>query len=151
MRFDRDLMIFKALCALSEYADASYEGPLKPTFGLRFALAFLYSQSNGEVRCFTDFWNEVQDPQEGAYHPDRGRYQRATNARTALNGIMNAVPRWKCPGVPDRMINAARSLGNADQVFREAKAEEAKCVAEWEKQARERRERREKTKDCGYL
>lgn len=151
MRFDRDLMIFKALCALSEYADDSYQAPLKPTFGLRFALAFLYSQSNGEVRCFTDFWNEVQDPQEGAYHPDRGQYQRATNARTALNGIMNAIPRWKCPGVPHRMINAARTSGNTDQVFREAREKEARQVAEWEARDREKREAAAKSRDCGYL
>jgi hypothetical protein len=151
MRFDRDLMIFKGLCALSEYADAAYQTPLKPTFGLRFALAFLYSQSNGEVSAFTDFWNAVQDPQEEAYHPDRGQYQRATNARTALNGIMNAMPQWKCPGVPHRMINAARSLGNADQVFREAREEEKKRLAEWEAQERARREAQRKSRDCGYL
>jgi hypothetical protein len=151
MRIDRDLMIFKGLCALSEYADASHDAPLKPTFGLRFALAFLYSQSNGDSRCFTDFWAAVQDEQAGAYHPERGQYQRSTNARTALNGIMTAVPRWKCPGVPYSMLAEARTSGNADKVFREAREREARQIAEWEARDRERREAREKSKDCGYL
>lgn len=151
MRFDRDLMIFKGLCALSEYADASQVAPLKPTFGLRFALAFLYSQSNGDVQCFTDFWNTVQDAQEGAFHPSQGWYLRSTYARTALNGIMNAIPRWKCPGVPQTMIADARTSGNADKVFREAREMEAKRLAEWEAQDRARREAQRKSRDCGYL
>lgn len=151
MRFDRDLMIFKALCALSEYADASYEAPLKPTFGLRFALAFLYSQSSGDPRTFTDFWSAVQNAQEDAYHPTAGQYLRSTNARTALNGIMNAIPRWKCPGVPYSMNADARTSGNADKVFREAREIEAKRIAEWEAQDRARREAQRKSRDCGYL
>lgn len=151
MRFDRDLMIFKALCALSEYADASHAAPLKPTFGLRFALAFLYSQGNGDPRAFTDFWSAVQNAQDDAYHPTAGQYLRSTNARTALNGIVNSLSRWKCPGTPYTMIAEARSMGNADQVFRTAREKEARQIAEWEARDRERREAREKSKDCGYL
>jgi len=151
MRFDRDLMIFKALCSLSEYADASYEEPLKPTFGLRFSLAFLYSQSNGDATSFKEFWEKVQDRQEDAHHPTSGQYLRATYARTYLQGIMNALPRWKCPGVPHQLINEARSSGNADLVFRAAREKAAKQEAEWEAQDRERRERVARAKDCGYL
>lgn len=151
MRFDRDLMIFKALCALSEYADASHAAPLKPTFGLRFALAFLYSQSNGDSRCFTDFWAAVQDEQTRAYHHHVGQYLRSTSARTALNGIMTAIPRWKCPGAAYSMIAEARTSGNADKVFRDARKKEAKQIAEWEARDQERREAATKSKDCGYL
>lgn len=151
MRFDRDLMIFKALCALSEYADSSHDGPLKPTFGLRFALAFLYSQSDGDSSGFTAFWDEVQDAHEKAYSPEQAQYRRATYARTYLNGIMNAVPRWKCPGVPHQLISDARTSGNADKVFRAAREQEAARLAEWEAKDRERREMQRKSKDCGFL
>lgn len=148
MRFDRDLMIFKALCALSEYADTSREAPLKPTFGLRFALAFLYSQSNGDPRAFTDFWSAVQNAQEDAYHPTAGQYLRATNARAALNGIVNSISRWKCPATPYTMIAQARSIGNADQVFRAAREKEARQIGECEAQDHARREAPEKGKNC---
>jgi len=150
MRFDRDLMIFKALCALSEYADASHDAPLKPTFGLRLALAFTYSQSRGDPRAFTEFWHEVMDAKAKAYSPEQAQYQRATYARTYLNGIINSIT-WKCPGVPHQLIAEAHSSGNADKVFKAAREAEAKQVADWERQEPERRDRQRKAKDCGYL
>jgi len=135
-RNDRDLLIFKALCALKEYADASHDAPLKPTFGLRFALAYLYDQSNGDASSFTSFWNEVQGEPVGAWSIDQSQYRRATYARTHLQGIMNAV-RWNCPGIPDRLISEARMTGKADKVFREAREVMAKRVAEWEAEDRQ--------------
>lgn len=150
MRFDRDLLIFKALCALSEVADASHDAPIKPTFAIRFALAFLYSQTNGDSTAFTNFWNEIQQTHDKAYHARQGEYLRASYSRTCVNGIINAV-KWTCPGVPHQLITEARSTGNANKVFRDARESEAKRVAEWEAQDRARREMQRKSKDCGYL
>ena len=91
MRFDRDQLVFKALCALDEAADACHAGPVKPTFALRFALAFLYAVSDGRRDPYDDFWREIGDSKETAYSADAGRYIRSSYARTALTAIARGV------------------------------------------------------------
>ena len=91
MLIDRDRLIFKALCALDEAIDDCDVTPIRPTFTLRFALAYLYAVSDGRRDSFDMFWREVQDPQAKAYSDDTGRYIRATHARIALTGIARSV------------------------------------------------------------
>ena len=91
MRFDRDQLVFKALCALDEATDACHDAPIKPTFALRFALAFLYTESDGCHESYDAFWREIADGREGAYSADAGRYIRSSYARTELTGIARGV------------------------------------------------------------
>jgi hypothetical protein len=91
MRFDRDQFTFKALCALDEAIDQCDEAPIKPTFALRFALAYLFAVSDGRRDPYDAFWREVRDGAGAAYSESSRRYVRTTNARTALAGISRGV------------------------------------------------------------
>ena len=92
MRFDRDQLIFRALCALDEAIDHSDIAPVKRTFALRFALAFLFNLSDGKRRdCYDEFWREIGDPKDHAFSESSARYQRTTHARTNLSGIARSV------------------------------------------------------------
>ena len=108
MGFDRDQLIFKALCALDEAADACHAEPLRPTFALRFALAFLYAVSDGRRAPYDAFWREIGDGKEGAYSADAGRYIRSTYARTAMTGIARGVGVEMSVDVMQRLSAARR-------------------------------------------
>ena len=91
MLIDHDKLVFKALCALDEAVAACHDAAIKPTFALRFALAYLFAVSDGKRDSFDDFWRQVQDPQARAYSDDAGQYMRVTHARIALTGISRSV------------------------------------------------------------
>lgn len=91
MRFDRDHLTFKALCALDEAIDLCDAAPIEPTFALRFALAYLFAVSDGRREPYDAFWREVRDGNGAAYSEASRRYVRTTYARTALAGISRGV------------------------------------------------------------
>ena len=60
MRVGRERLIFLGLCALDEFRDQAKEGPIPPSFALRFTLAALFALSDGKERdCFNGFWRNV--------------------------------------------------------------------------------------------
>jgi hypothetical protein len=88
MRFDRDQLVFKAICALDEIVDQCSEGPVKATQAMRFVLAFLYSQSKSDDRdSFDQFWKIIRNEYQTAYSDHDQRYIRLTNARICYTGI----------------------------------------------------------------
>ncbi len=91
MRFDRDQLAFKALCALDEAIDNCDAGPIKPSFALRFALAYLFAVSDGRRDPYDAFWREVRDDKTSAFSESSARYVRTSYARTALAGISRGV------------------------------------------------------------
>lgn len=115
-RADRDLLIFKALCALYEYADACRARPIKATSGLRFTLAYLYSQSNGDRSCYDEFIETVQGRPRVQSVSGMSDYGRATFATTAAHGIMNSI-RWHMPAAIHRLIAEAQRSENPTAVF----------------------------------
>ncbi len=66
-------------------------GPIRRTFALRFALAYLFAVSKGDQRAFDDFWRIIADPIEWGYSEAQARYFRGSHARTALKGIAPSV------------------------------------------------------------
>lgn len=82
-------LIFKALVALDEVKDASREGVIKPTFALRFCLAYLFAHSDGRRDPFDGFWQAIQDPH--VHSRDGGAYLRPTTITTNMNGILNGL------------------------------------------------------------
>ena len=113
MRFDRDQLIFKALCAVDEAVDECNHGPLKPTFALRFALAFLFAVSDGDRTSYDEFWREVGDPRERAYSDHDRSYLRSTYARIAMTGIARGVGVYLGDGT-DMQLRNARSRSSAE-------------------------------------
>ena len=91
MRFERDHFTFKALCALDEAIDQCNVAPIKPTFALRFALAYLFAVSDGRRDPYDAFWREVSDGNLAAYSEASRRYVRTSYARTALASISRGV------------------------------------------------------------
>lgn len=84
-------LIFKALCVLDQAIDDCNAGPVVGTFGLRFALAFLYAASDGNRHHFDKFWQITRDPMIHAYSEDSRAYQRTSYARTSLTGICDSI------------------------------------------------------------
>jgi hypothetical protein len=91
MRFDRNHLTFKALCALDEAIDQCDAAPIRPTFALRFALAYLFAVSDGRRDPYDAFWREIRDGKGSAFSEASRRYVRTTYARTALAGISRSV------------------------------------------------------------
>ena len=79
MRFVRDQLAFKALCALDEAIDACDAGPITLTFALRFALAYLFAVSDGLRDPCNAFGREVCDPKVSAFS-ERSAVRQLTKA-----------------------------------------------------------------------
>jgi len=109
----REHLIYKALVALNEVSDACSRGVVRPTFALRFCLAYLYSQSNGRREPYDDFWRCVQAPYP--HSRDAGSYLRPTDARANLNGIVAGL--GFNPTVEALQCLAADHRGNAAGSF----------------------------------
>lgn len=87
MRFACDPLVLKALCAVEEVCEQAQAGIVRPSFALRFALAFLYVRSDGTRWVYDAFWTAIQD----ADLRSNGGYLRGTSAMSALQGIMRSV------------------------------------------------------------
>lgn len=112
MRFDRDQLTFKALCALDQIANECSATPTKRTYAIRFVLAYLYTVGEGDRRPFDEFWRIIAEPLEWSHSNSQAKYFRSTHARTALFGIARSVgypmtpeawqrlALWRKPGQP---------------------------------------------------
>lgn len=96
-RFSREQLIFKALCVLDQAIDDAGQGRVKPSYGLRFALAFLFAVSDDRLgiattarQVFDEFWDCVttDPPGQTAYMTG---FVRSTYARTYMTGICRRV------------------------------------------------------------
>jgi hypothetical protein len=88
MRVARDRLIFLALCALDEIVDQAKDEPVKPSFGLRFTLAFLHALGDGKERgCYDGFWRCVT-PQKEPHREHRLYYDYADGH---LRGIAKSL------------------------------------------------------------
>jgi hypothetical protein len=92
MRFTKEQLAFKALVVLSEAAEQCHVAPIRPSVGIRFALAYLYAVSERHDRAFHDtFWEVVQDAQQAAYSHEMGNYLRYTQAWSTMRGVARAA------------------------------------------------------------
>jgi hypothetical protein len=85
----REHLIFKALAALQEVREASKDAPVDRSWQLRFCLAFLFTQGNGNREPFQHFWLEMQN-----LHPtstDAGRYMRHCELGRAITGVIRVL------------------------------------------------------------
>ena len=85
MRVSRERQIFLALCAVDEMVEQARAAPIRPSFALRFALAFLWSCSDGRDRAGYDaLWrNLVGANGWGMSHSLLHAY-----ARSQFNGVI---------------------------------------------------------------
>ena len=91
MRIDRAHLKFKALCALSEVVDQCDHAPLAPSLALRFALAYLFSISDGDRSSFDMFWQTIRQSDDAFHSATMARALRNSYARTAMTGIARSV------------------------------------------------------------
>lgn len=84
MRVARDRLIFLALCTLDEIVDQAKHRPVRPSFALRFTLAFLHALSDGKERaCYDGFWRCVT-PQKEPHREHRLYYDYADGHLRAI-------------------------------------------------------------------
>jgi hypothetical protein len=106
MRLSRDHLTFKALVTLDDAAECT--GPAPKSFGLRFALAYLYATTAGERWLFDDFWKRATGPTGADYMPALARRQSLT---ACLNGICRAAGMERTPELMQRLRQARGSHG----------------------------------------
>lgn len=87
MRFACDPLVFKALCAVDEACAQAQGEVVRPSFALRFALAYLFVRSDGTRWVYDAFWKAIQD----ADIRSNGGYLRGTSAMSAMQGILRSV------------------------------------------------------------
>jgi len=88
---DRNRVIFLALAALQDVADESARGPIEPTIHLRALLGLLHLQSNGDRRCYDEFWRAVCRPNRPDEPEWSENYVRQRDGSIALIGIGRTV------------------------------------------------------------
>jgi hypothetical protein len=92
VRIGTDKLIVKALHSLEEVGWQAQRGPIAPTFGLRFALAFLYAHSDGNRESFDEFWRVVTDPGNHGQSTDSSvNIVRSNHASRELYGIYRSL------------------------------------------------------------
>jgi hypothetical protein len=82
-----DSLLYKALQAVEEARVEAQTGTVRSTYALRFALAYLYSRSDGKRWIYEQFWSNIRS---ASSHTQSG-YIRGTMADTGMLGIMRSV------------------------------------------------------------
>lgn len=85
----RQHLLYKALVVLDQIIGESRVSVVRPSYALRFVLAYLYSISDGDRDAYDGFWRSIQDPFSSSL--DGGRYLRPTAATTNMNGIISGL------------------------------------------------------------
>lgn len=114
-RISREHLMFKALCALREAQHKAEQAPFQPDRGLRFALAYLWSQARpgSDRTAFDDFWLALSS--KGAGVSDHVRQlERIGQLTRALNGIFLAVGYPSTPDATGALDRALRRLPPLD-------------------------------------
>jgi hypothetical protein len=101
MRLSRDHLAFKALVTLDDAAECARPAP--KSFGLRFALAYLYATTAGERWLFDEFWRHATAPVGSDYNSAFARRQSLT---ACLNGICRAAGMERTPELMQRLRKA---------------------------------------------
>ena len=110
MPFTREQMIYKAVVALDE-AIGEYTGEKpRPTFALRFCLAYLFSQSDGNRLPYDEFWKYLSYEGHSGYDEDAARYVQSTRLRGCRNAIMKSVGMGGTPEVFEAVARGHRKL-----------------------------------------
>ena len=112
MLIPRDVLVFKALCALDEVVEQARHAPVQPGLAVRFALAYLFAISNGDRRHYDAFWRQVRDEKGSCFSEAAGRYERSTYARTAFTGIARSVGVQLDIAMVSRLAAARRKVGD---------------------------------------
>lgn len=86
MRVADEKLVYLALRALEDALDEAQNSPVKRTFAIRLALAYLASRSSGARWPFDQFWQ---------WMPHEERKGRFANMTCALNGIYLQVGKTK--------------------------------------------------------
>lgn len=93
MRFERDHLIFKALCVLDEAVEQARDAPLRPpSTGVRFALAYLWAVApSGDRAPYDSFWLAIQGGGSGQKTPHLTGIVRGQTAQSAFYPIARAA------------------------------------------------------------
>tara|TARA_R110000787_G_scaffold208846_7_gene318892 strand:- start:25718 stop:26095 length:378 start_codon:yes stop_codon:yes gene_type:complete len=93
MRFEREHLIFKALCVLDEAVDQARAAPLQPpSAGVRFALAYLWAVApSGDRAPYDKFWLAIQGGRSGQKTPYLTDVVRGQTAQSAFYPIARAA------------------------------------------------------------
>jgi hypothetical protein len=116
----REHLIFKALAALYVVKESSMDAPVRPSWPLRFCLAYLSTQSNGGRAAFDYFWTAMQDT-----HPtstDGGRYMRHCNLGRAMSSIAHGLGFNDTPQIANCLRRAASS-GAVNEFWQEVQTQ----------------------------
>jgi len=114
MRFTPEHLTYKALCAVSEIAELSKAGPVKPSMALRFALAFLYVQSGKQQKWVYDqFWQRIQDEYPHATCAEQAGYFRNRDAQGCLNAMVEHNKMPMTPEFFERLRHSHSRDGNS--------------------------------------
>ena len=115
MRLSPDQLKMKALLALEEGAAVHRDRPTRPSFAIRFALAYLYAIGDGERWLFDSYWmactstGEQLGPNSSAY---TRQVARGTSIEAALNGSYRSVGIERTAPVLEEAAAALRGRGS---------------------------------------
>jgi hypothetical protein len=103
--------ILLGLAALEYVATCLGDPPMPSSLNVRAILALLYARSNGDRRCYDEFWQICRREMKGEYGD---AYIRASTARTATYGIARSL------GVEPRQIEVSDAIGRIVDLHRRA-------------------------------
>jgi hypothetical protein len=107
MRFARDKLIFLSLCTLEDWRDRCRNGPAKPDFGLRVALAVLFAFGNsGNREPYDRFWRNISQPFPGAHSDSARKVFRANEVHCCFEWISRDVGASADPEFRSKLFEA---------------------------------------------
>lgn len=158
MRLTREQLLFMALVAVDEAAEAARPAPIPRPFSLRLALALLYAFSDGNRAPFDAFWRACAEPDEVG----QGVQRRAQALTWSVNGIFRSLGRAQTITLTDDIRAARTDPGRHAAAYARlhrrmqsedepARARFAELLRETGREAAVARVGAQRGKDCGWL
>jgi hypothetical protein len=84
-------LLWLALVALAELVPQVADGPARPSYATRLALAVCYRHSDGDRGPFDHFWRQMQEAFDCQSTETAARYCRRSYLQAALRRVLRAV------------------------------------------------------------
>lgn len=116
MRFDRDKLIFLALCVLNEVCWRTQRGVVEGNFSIRLALATLHALGDGNKQPFYNFWTQMRNPCDSANSWSQANTIRHGYVFRALNQVARSVGVDLSIDYCNRLAKARRGRSGSEEV-----------------------------------
>ena len=142
MKIAHERLIFLALAVVTEASEACEPAPIKPTLGLRLALAFLWEHSKDTRDIYDEFWRVIQQPGLPGQHEEQRSYIRSMNATSCLRRMIRTA------GMPETVEFDSKLRALCGPTGRVARYSAAQALKQASRETEREKERIRRAREC---